>query len=961
MAWLIIESPDGERRGVELGALPILLGRSEDMDVRLPDPKVSGRHLRIRPIGDGETWIARDLGSTRGTRKNGKRVLRVGIGVGDELLLGATRVVLSKDPPPEAAPVVVGGTLDLKPAAPAPAPPPPPEPVALPPRAPAPRVRIRGLRLAFVWLALGVVALGGVYLGLGARAREAGEEARVRRDLRQVLGTSDLGTETFEAEVDDFLAKHPDLPEGDQLRELLASYRAREAERVAFQHRLLGLTEDLYGLPDSEVRGELIQLAATMPDDSDLARQVNAALTALDRRYAVDEETALDVLAAAVDRRTAAGDPAGALRRLTAFRRAWPEPRPTTLRRLQGIEDTTLAALDALAKHAEEEADATADPSEARRILARAWRGLEGTPQADRIAELLRFTRGTGRKPGTVEEPILPPEETEPKLLVDAAKAEDLAGARKWHEALAAFSTLVDKAEPGLLRTEWETRVREMAFVLSLVTDLSQRAADGPGVTVKLSGGAARIAKADDEGVVLAKGDDERRIAWEDVPDDDLLRILTPPKPETQERLGLAVLAASVSDRKTFVDVLVPLFQSGESTKEAGGLVARYLYGRSSPPPGGYHVHGGKILDAPTYERLLAEEKAAKLEEKALGILARIEKVPTLKKLEKMKALRAKLDERRMSALLAIFDEKHYPYPANKASREYQAVQKEIDRRVALVREVWDDPFKFDLAREGRLGRVFDEWDEVVGEIRALKVDTSELAKRIAPIAAYVGQGPTTIRTFWLNDAEKRLFAYNDWVMQTYNPARTAEATATERDQTRVTNEYRRMMGYMVAVKPGPASYEAITDDTAARVLDEGRIQGSPVPLYAVRIDDRLVRSARGHSLDMQARGYFSHFAPPNPRTGEPGTSPFDRIQAAGYTGLGMSENIAAGASSPEQAHEMWVHSSGHHRNILSLWTDQGVGQAGRLWTQNYGTGGGDKPVIPGETPAAAGGADHHR
>jgi hypothetical protein len=57
----------------------------------------------------------------------------------------------------------------------------------------------------------------------------------------------------------------------------------------------------------------------------------------------------------------------------------------------------------------------------------------------------------------------------------------------------------------------------------------------------------------------------------------------------------------------------------------------------------------------------------------------------------------------------------------------------------------------------------------------------------------------------------------------------------------------------------------------------------------------------------------------------------------------------------------MWVHSSGHQRNILSLWTDQGVGQAGRLWTQNYGTGGGDKPVIPGETPAAAGGADHHR
>jgi hypothetical protein len=70
----------------------------------------------------------------------------------------------------------------------------------------------------------------------------------------------------------------------------------------------------------------------------------------------------------------------------------------------------------------------------------------------------------------------------------------------------------------------------------------------------------------------------------------------------------------------------------------------------------------------------------------------------------------------------------------------------------------------------------------------------------------------------------------------------------------------------------------------------------------------------------------------------------------AGYTGNGGSENIAK-SGSPLDAHLAWLHSSGHHRNILQDWQDQGVGQGGHNWTQNFGFGGGDPPQIPGRTP----------
>ena len=221
------------------------------------------------------------------------------------------------------------------------------------------------------------------------------------------------------------------------------------------------------------------------------------------------------------------------------------------------------------------------------------------------------------------------------------------------------------------------------------------------------------------------------------------------------------------------------------------------------------------------------------------------------------------------------------------------------------------------------------------------------LVRAMAPYDLWVGETAITVRNFARDAAEKELLAYNRWVMDAHNPTMTAVATDPEREEVRITNEYRSMMGWSFGVESGPMAVEKLDNANVIANLDQARETGR-TPLKALRLDDRLVRSARAHSVDMQRRGFFLHEAPANPATGEGPTMPWDRMGKAGYKGAGASENITAGRGSPLDAHLSWLHSSGHHRNILSNWDDLGVGQSGGLWTQNFGTGGGTPTVIPG-------------
>jgi uncharacterized protein YkwD len=98
----------------------------------------------------------------------------------------------------------------------------------------------------------------------------------------------------------------------------------------------------------------------------------------------------------------------------------------------------------------------------------------------------------------------------------------------------------------------------------------------------------------------------------------------------------------------------------------------------------------------------------------------------------------------------------------------------------------------------------------------------------------------------------------------------------------------------------------------------------------------RLESAAYGHSVSMAENNYFSH-------TGQDGSSPGDRITAAGYDWRTYGENIAAGYRDAETVMEGWLTSPGHCANLMNAsFEDIGVavvngsGSYGIYWTQDF-------------------------
>ncbi|WP_433251519.1 CAP domain-containing protein [Streptosporangium sp. CA-135522] len=101
-----------------------------------------------------------------------------------------------------------------------------------------------------------------------------------------------------------------------------------------------------------------------------------------------------------------------------------------------------------------------------------------------------------------------------------------------------------------------------------------------------------------------------------------------------------------------------------------------------------------------------------------------------------------------------------------------------------------------------------------------------------------------------------------------------------------------------------------------------------------LRVDRRLIKSARAHSEEMAGSGTFSHNSPD-------GTSPWARMEAAGYRD-GGAENISRGYASATETVRSWMATSSHRGNILNCkLTATGVGTmegpGGPWWTQDFG------------------------
>jgi pSer/pThr/pTyr-binding forkhead associated (FHA) protein len=79
----------------EIAGPRIVIGRSKDCDVQVPDPNVSRRHAELRAEGSEYTLV--DLDSTNGIEVAGRRVKRLQLEDGTRFTLGSTEIVFSRE------------------------------------------------------------------------------------------------------------------------------------------------------------------------------------------------------------------------------------------------------------------------------------------------------------------------------------------------------------------------------------------------------------------------------------------------------------------------------------------------------------------------------------------------------------------------------------------------------------------------------------------------------------------------------------------------------------------------------------------------------------------------------------------------------------------------------------------------------------------------------------------------
>ena len=108
---------------------------------------------------------------------------------------------------------------------------------------------------------------------------------------------------------------------------------------------------------------------------------------------------------------------------------------------------------------------------------------------------------------------------------------------------------------------------------------------------------------------------------------------------------------------------------------------------------------------------------------------------------------------------------------------------------------------------------------------------------------------------------------------------------------------------------PFTVSSPKVRPDLEAEMLVMVNKEREKHGLKALRADPAIAVAARKHSVDMLARGYFSHISPE-------GTSPFERIRKEKVPFITAGENLAL-AQTLTIAHNGLMNSPGHRANIL--------------------------------------------
>ncbi len=865
MLNLRIDDESGSR-SVPLPGGPVIVGRGESAAIRLTEVKASREHLEIRPLGNGV--VVRDLGSTNGTFTEDRRILKARLGSGDAFRIGDTWITLEAEP----------SRSERQPR-----------------KTPVPAILLTLLAPALVLLILGELGVSAI-----ASARQEKIDSamlRIERVEFEMAGR-ESDPEKAVAALARFTRRYPRsryAPEADRRQaEILPTVRRMQIARQELAELEAGT--ERYAFEELYYRYEkLYESYRSLPE---IAARIGSRLADLDRTHREKLVAMVDAVREEATSLAAKGEYGRAVSALTSFTVRTPAAAASFREEIRSAE----AELMRRAEKAYRELTANAEglardgkTAEAAALLRREAPRFLGI----RFSAFLRLraddfdSRGRPRsaRKETVDQLTL-----RRSYYLLAQEAEELAAAGLFTRAAGKYRGILESIALPEVRKEFSERSDELFRLSALIADVRGKIKERGSKfgSVNFSGTRVRV-----KGIVgdtlqleIAKQPITRQ--WDSLEPRELLALFRRARLTKEQRLDVAVYCFDMNLAGAFEEEILAALGE-ESLKEKAGRLYAHKRGVRYPE-GGFVAYKGRILTGAQYAEEVHKEQVVKLRVRQVELLERIQEQPVMKKLARMRELRLKLDKARKVALALIFDEQTYFYPYRDRMAEYIPVQKEVSERVAVVRDIWDNPLKISTKSDRSVSSLLDEADESVRALRDLGIDPTAFADRVAAIRLYLGR-TFTIRNYFHDQAELDLFTYNDHVLA-YNKTVESVAKKLERRQVAVTNAYRLMMGRNALV-----------------------------------LHDLLVRTARGHSDEMNKLGYFSHFSPTEERR-----TPNMRAKLEGYKATALSENIHRGSGTPEGAHDSWIHSSGHHRNILQkFWTEMGTGQVGKFWTQNFG------------------------
>ncbi|MEK7867436.1 MAG: CAP domain-containing protein [Planctomycetota bacterium] len=956
MAKLIIRQ-GGQEQVVDLTEATVTMGRSSEQNtIALRDIKASRQHCHVEKAAYG--WKLVDLESSNGTSVNGQKVNTALLRNGDKINIGAVEVQFIDE---HAATVDV--PPDQVPAASKPAPEASPSETAIPvlispppaveaPR-PAPPVREFAPRKKnYVGMAVGIAAGFAALcvlrmlwndLSLESSARDAYAAAAQLKDQGKVADAA----KAYEKVLADYQGTGIETAAQRDLKQIRdAMSRWEEAKSELSHAKLLACVES----DPMYVEMELSQLAARYAD-TPYAGEFQALI---DRLKAEMVSRADDSFATAKARageaasRGVYGDALDEWKRFQANYAGLP-----ICEKAEGEVSAILAAAtkdwNGLVGKANDLAleGKFNDASKVYRENENRFRGTRYIAEVGRKVRVIEaLASGRSSDELAQAEKRLAPHRGDLDSI--ALRADDLARQRLFTKALEAVTELdarLAEVKDDALKAEYGPRGRDIRDMAGLFGKLVARLHDGSFQNKKYNLAPevmGEIADATDLYLDVKFSSGFARVNWVNVPAPQFLELAGRMGLESEDVYALAVFAW---DNGLDRDGNITMQQYANRAKEAGkprlfNSVARH---RAIPEPSdGFTYFKERWLTLEEHKYALLDDKRdsicsrikasddgemmkgldematlladatlrsdfvesckkariASLIDKKNQKIAEVKSLPAYMNFNKLKGLKQQLNAARDEAMKTIFDLKIYP------DENHGIVgQPKVDEKVDAVEDLWKKPLavvaKFDTNVELRINSV-KKIQELLQKYEAPQVSASgsegSNQDELESILAVINE-QLNLKNVCLDSKETAILEYNKKVWA-FNEKVESDIRGEERQVITLVNEYREMMGL--------------------RILE---------------IEDHLVQAARKHSMDMEAKGYFAHDS-------LDGRGPGDRCREAGYKSMGVGENIAMGMSTPEEAHNGWYNSSGHHRNMLSPgWNQMGCGHSGVYWTEDFGAG----------------------